>query len=183
MVRPEIFLTNTGIPNPLAKLDPRYHPLGQPGPRHRGPVWICKVPWGLRLPAFVLTYCFLAWNGRHFMFPHRARTVHNVELPIFTEREVRGEWWDRFCKHSDPFRFGHIYAKIQEDRIRKAKREGLLPENYPENEEQLNQMDPAVFEAMIPEIKKLKFVPGKDRCDGMVGYRGTMPKYHGIAEE
>mmetsp|Transcript_58727 Transcript_58727/g.93360 ORF Transcript_58727/g.93360 Transcript_58727/m.93360 type:complete len:183 (-) Transcript_58727:211-759(-) len=182
MVRPEIFLTNTGKANPLAVLDPRYHPLGQPGPRHRGPVWICKIPHGFRLPALVLGYCFICWNGRRWLFPHRARTIANIEMPIFTEDQVESMWWQRFTKQVDPFRWGHIYAKMQEERIRDAKKKGILPEDYPENEEQLNRMDPAKFESMMPEVKKIRFDVGVDRKDGVCFYSGQLPPDHGIAK-
>ena len=84
MPRPHILLTNTGYPLPSTKLDPRYHPLGQPGPAHRGPVWICKIPTGFRLPALVLSYCFITWNIRHWMFPWQCRWVYKIyrSLPI-----------------------------------------------------------------------------------------------------
>ena len=179
MPRPHIFLTNTCVPSPTAKLDPRYHPLGQPGPKHRGPVWICKIPLGLRMPAMVLGYCFITWNVRRWLFPHRCRTIHNVELPMHTEREVEGVWYERFRKQTDVYRWGHIYAAMQEKRIREAKKRGILPENYPENEEQLNRMDRETFEAMMPKVRKLKFEVDKDRIDGVCALRQKLPASHG----
>ena len=83
---------------------------------------------------------FLWWSG----------TIHNVAIPCHTEGNIAGTWQTRFRKQTDIFRWGHIYAKMQEERIREAKRRGELPEDYPENEEQLNRMDPAKFEAMMP---------------------------------
>lgn len=105
-----------------------------------------------------------------------------MELPIFTDTEVNSIWQLRLAKHEDPFRWGHIYAKMQEERIREAKKRGELPENYPENEEQLNRMDPATFEAMMPEVKKIRFDVDVDRMDGITGGRGSLPKTHGISQ-
>ena len=87
----------------------------------------------------------------------------------------------RFRKQDDIFRWGHIYAKMQEERIREAKKRGELPDEYPENEEQLNRMDPATFEAMMPEVKKVRFDVGVDRLDGVCfGAKHVLPPDHGL---
>eukprot|EP01084_Bolivina_argentea_P286450 491361_1 len=182
MPRPHILFSNTGYPSPSTVLDPRYHPLGQPGPRHKGPVFITKVPPGFRLPAFIFGYCFVCWHVRRWLYPHRARTIHNVELPNYTKREVDGEWSDRFRKQSAIHRWGHVYAKMQEGRIREAKKKGLLPDNYPENETQLNKMDKDTFEAMMPKVTKIRFDVGVDRCDGITCVRHQVPPDHGLAK-
>ena len=104
-----------------------------------------------------------------------------MELPCFTPMEVAGTWELRFNSQEDIFRWGHIYAKIQENRIREAKKRGELPDNYPENEEQLNRMDPETFEAMMPKVTKIRFDPGVDRMDG-VAYARLGPN-HGLANK
>eukprot|EP01084_Bolivina_argentea_P131248 231685_1 len=179
MPRPEILLTNTGIPGPATKLDPRYHPLGQPGARHKGPVWICKIPPGFRLWAMVFGYCFVTWNVRHWLYPHGARTVHNVRIPIHDEKQVEAVWNYRFRIQKDIYRWGHIYAKMQEERIREAKRSGVLPEDYPENEEQLNRLDH--YEP--PEIEKIRFDVGVDRHDGVNIFEGVLPPGYGLKKD
>eukprot|EP00483_Globobulimina_turgida_P002758 UN02763 len=182
MPRPHILLTNSCAPTPSTVLDPRYHPLGQPGVKNRGPVFITKVPPGLRLPAFIFGYCFVTWTIRKWLYPY-ARTVHNIELPIHTKREVDGVWSERFKKQKDIYRWGHVYAKMQENRIREAKKRGELPENYPENEDQLARMDPATFEAMMPKVTKVRFDVGVDRCDGITNLRNPLPPGHGLANK
>ena len=104
-----------------------------------------------------------------------------MAIPIHTPANVEGTWLMRFRKQDDIFRWGHIYAKMQEERIREAKKRGELPDNYPENEEQLNRMDPATFEAMMPEIKKIRFDVGVDRLDGVCfGAKHVLPPDHGL---
>ena len=104
-----------------------------------------------------------------------------MAIPCHTEGNIEGTWLTRFRKQTDIFRWGHIYARMQEERIREAKRRGELPEDYPENEEQLGRMDPAKFEAMMPAVKKIRFDPGVDRCDGVCfGAMYTLPEGHGL---
>eukprot|EP00486_Rosalina_sp_Unknown_P008295 CAMPEP_0201594042 /NCGR_PEP_ID=MMETSP0190_2-20130828/191480_1 /ASSEMBLY_ACC=CAM_ASM_000263 /TAXON_ID=37353 /ORGANISM="Rosalina sp." /LENGTH=79 /DNA_ID=CAMNT_0048053499 /DNA_START=361 /DNA_END=600 /DNA_ORIENTATION=- len=69
---------------------------------------------------------------------------------------------------------GDIFMqKCKKKEYVKQKKRGELPENYPENEEQLNRMDPATFEAMMPEVKKIRFDVDVDRMDGITGGRGS----------
>lgn len=49
-------------------------------------------------------------------------------------------WEERFRTQYDIFKFGHIYAYIQQQRIIDAKKSGILPPNAPETEKDLQRM-------------------------------------------
>ena len=98
---------------------------------------------------------------------------------MHSDEMVEAVWNHRFRTQRDIFRWGHIYAKMQEERIRAAKKRGELPEDYPENEEQLNRMD----HYELPEITKIRFDPGVDRHDGVNGFKGVLPPGYGLKKE
>ena len=75
MPRPHIRLLYSGTVDPKAPLDPRYHPLGQPGkPYKLYPFYkaCLKVPYGLRVPVVTVIYLTICWNARHWLYPYGA---------------------------------------------------------------------------------------------------------------
>mmetsp|Transcript_22463 Transcript_22463/g.27656 ORF Transcript_22463/g.27656 Transcript_22463/m.27656 type:complete len:146 (+) Transcript_22463:104-541(+) len=132
MPRPHLRLLYSGTVDPKAPLDPRYHPLGQPGkPYKLYPFYkaCLKVPYGLRVPVATVIYLTICWNARHWLYPYGARTVLNVRIPIQSDEMVEAYWWDRFCKQIDVYRWGHIYYAMQEQRLAEARKLGYLDEN------------------------------------------------------
>mmetsp|Transcript_55541 Transcript_55541/g.50007 ORF Transcript_55541/g.50007 Transcript_55541/m.50007 type:complete len:85 (-) Transcript_55541:149-403(-) len=78
---------------------------------------------------------------------------------------------------------GDIFMlKCKRKEFVKQKKRGELPDNYPENEEQLNRMDPQTFEAMMPKVEKIRFDVDVDRMDGVCGLRNPLPSDHGHAK-
>ncbi|ETO07059.1 hypothetical protein RFI_30333 [Reticulomyxa filosa] len=113
---------------PHDKLDPRFHPLGQPGPRVKLiPLWAHKVPYGLRVPLVVFVYCLIGWNARHFVYSQGPRTIQNVRIPCYDEKTMEDEWDLRFRQQESIYHYGHVYYGMQEKRIEEAKKNGLLP--------------------------------------------------------
>jgi len=127
MVRIFLMMDHVGVIRPTDKLDPRYHPLGQPGKRIPYCSALLKVPTGLRVPATVLAYCITCWGLRHWTYPHGPRTIYNVQIPIYDPRAIEYVWDQRFRQQEDIFRNGHVYYAMQEERLRKARDQGLIP--------------------------------------------------------
>ena len=126
MPRPHLLLEHRGYVFPHEKLDPRYHPLGQPGPRRFYGKFIAAIPYGLRVPTMVMAYCFVCWHVRHWLYPYGPRTTANVRIPIHDDDVLEAEWEMRFRKQEDIFRWGHIYYAMQERRLAEARKEGLI---------------------------------------------------------
>ena len=53
-------------------------------------------------------------------------TCANVRIPIHDEVMVDAIWEKRFRTQYDIFRWGHIYYAMQEERLKEARKEGLI---------------------------------------------------------
>jgi len=127
MPRTHIWLEYDRAVDGTTKLNPKYHPLGQPGEHYTiAPRFLLKIPYGLRVPLFLATFGVITWVGRHLLWSQPPRTTSNVRIPITDPNTVQAVWEYRFRTQQDIFRWGHIYAAMQEKRIKQAKEQGLI---------------------------------------------------------
>lgn len=119
------------IPDPLKPMDPRFHPLAQPG--HNGVVYrpsifryFFKIHPRIRMPVFFMFYLGATRELISFTYPWGPRDENNVRVP-YDDPEYFRPWFLRTMGcNSNSYYARRVFKDVQDRRMAEARRQGLV---------------------------------------------------------
>lgn len=119
-------------PNAFKPMDPRFHPLAQPGNashmHNKVPFarFMYKIHPRIRVPALILTYFGLTRALLTWIYPYGPRDENNCRIPYDDKPYIRAFIAHKMDTGVNAYYARHCYKEIQDLRMAEARRQGLV---------------------------------------------------------